>query len=87
MKEITIKEFQHNIYAGLKELPITITKNGKPLYIIRVATKDEEQPQVATNKHIKVATSQGVSSFKLCHYPMCNEYAVDGTGYCKSHTR
>lgn len=39
MREVSIKEFQKNIYAQIKELPCLVTKNGNPYF--QVATLDE----------------------------------------------
>jgi hypothetical protein len=54
MNTVTIKEFQRNIYACIKELPCLITKDGKPF--LKVESFSEDIPQVATIRPVEVAT-------------------------------
>jgi hypothetical protein len=80
MRKITIRQFQQNLYRELDNLPVVITRKGIDTFIIRAFDN------VTTNDNVTTSKSQDVTtSFKLCKYPMCNEYAEYNSDYCKSH--
>lgn len=46
MNTVTIKEFQKNLYASIKELPLVITKNGQPFLKVEAFSKEVASPTI-----------------------------------------
>ena len=80
MRKITIRQLQQNMFRELENLPVVITRKGIDTFIIRGIENVTTSDNVTTSKSQDVTTS-----FKLCKYPMCNNYAEDNSDYCKSH--
>ena len=53
MRTITIKQFQTNIYKELVDLPIQVTRNGKPAFVV---TAPGEVATIAPTMPHEVAT-------------------------------
>ena len=98
MRTVSIRQFHKKMWLELEQLPLVITKNNTPLYVINnyqdkdnVYTSKEDNVYTNVNvytsdtKNVYTSKEPKISQFKLCKYPMCNEYAVDGSEYCKSH--
>ena len=64
MKTVSIREFVHNIYGHLDDLPLVITKRGKPYLKVElvgnVATSENVATKVAT-KLVSLPASSPVS--------------------------
>ena len=87
MRQVPIRQLHKKMWLELEQLPLVITKNNTPLYVIKSYDTKEDvytKENVDTPKESNVYTNV-TTSFKLCHYPMCNEYAVQGSEYCISH--
>lgn len=91
MRKITIRQLQQNMFRELDDLPVVITRKGIDTFIIRafdnVTTNDNvTTSDVTTSPIVTTSKTQDVTtSFKLCHYPLCNEPSVQGSEYCISH--
>lgn len=46
MNTVTIKDFQKNLYASIKELPLIITKNGQPFLKVEAFSKEVNSPTI-----------------------------------------
>ena len=64
MKTVTIRELSANLYKCLNDLPLTVTKRGKPYLKVELFGNVATEGKVATSKVAtsKVATSKNVAT-------------------------
>lgn len=108
MKYINVRQLLNNYKAFTeeKDLPLVVTKFGKPIFKIisaedflyeDVVVEKTELPQKNSKKisELKMEDIQitggptgpsvNASTFKLCKAKFCNNYAEEGSDFCKEH--
>ena len=80
MTQISIRELQRNGAKYLNE-EVVITRYNVPVAKLTPITVNELKAVTPSSD----ISGDGVSGFKLCRYPLCNNYAVEGSDFCINH--
>jgi hypothetical protein len=76
MKQITIRQFSQNVYGFLKELPLAITRYGRPYLVI---LSHDEYSALKSN----VATNVATPVEQKLAFPMPKKRGGDQLARCK----
>lgn len=83
MRTVTIKKFHQDMWEEIKDLPVTVTRYGKPHLLVDLIPSGQSPKKIEFKAKPKKV--EGI----ICNIGLCNEEAVsqrkDGKWVCEEH--